>query len=281
MRGEDYDIVVDARGLVCPHAAAPSCRGALRHAQPGQVICLVAERCARADRRHGALPRAGHGLLGEALRLGAAPADSQAQRLKRSGGPAAAVRKRCAGTHRRVRRRRRARSACHGSGSSRRPARSAVRRCRGSLRTVSSVSSLAVFSRGATSRTLDDQFVRHDQLQCDVDRLVQPRQQRFERFALHEIARIAVEDEPPRAHPAVSGVLRACRARSRRTRDARRPSLLRLESQRGGLTAARKRSSSGNAGMLSSTLSMGPGVPLPQSPAPRVGRYAHDGRLPR
>lgn len=64
VRGEDYDILVDARGLVCPQPLR-LLRGALRHAQPGQVICLVA------DDPHALIDvtahclRAGHGLLGE------------------------------------------------------------------------------------------------------------------------------------------------------------------------------------------------------------------------
>lgn len=42
VRGEDYDILVDARGLVCPQPLR-LLRGALRHAQQGATICLVAD----------------------------------------------------------------------------------------------------------------------------------------------------------------------------------------------------------------------------------------------
>lgn len=63
-RGEDYDILVDARGLVCPQPLR-LLRGALRHAAAGQVICLVA------DDPHALIDvtahceRAGHGLVAE------------------------------------------------------------------------------------------------------------------------------------------------------------------------------------------------------------------------
>ncbi|HJU38826.1 MAG TPA: sulfurtransferase TusA family protein [Tahibacter sp.] len=41
-RGEDYDILVDARGLACPQPLR-LLRGALRHAQAGATICLMAD----------------------------------------------------------------------------------------------------------------------------------------------------------------------------------------------------------------------------------------------
>lgn len=65
VRGEDYDILVDARGLVCPQPLR-LLRGALRHAQPGQLICLVA------DDPHALIDvtahceRVGHALVGQA-----------------------------------------------------------------------------------------------------------------------------------------------------------------------------------------------------------------------
>lgn len=73
VRGEDYDILVDARGLVCPQPLR-LLRSALRHAQPGATICLIA------DDPHALIDvaahctRAGHGLTedetqGPVLRL--------------------------------------------------------------------------------------------------------------------------------------------------------------------------------------------------------------------
>ncbi|UXI69042.1 sulfurtransferase TusA family protein [Tahibacter amnicola] len=41
-RAQDYDILVDARGLVCPQPLR-RLRAALRDALPSQVICLVAD----------------------------------------------------------------------------------------------------------------------------------------------------------------------------------------------------------------------------------------------
>jgi tRNA 2-thiouridine synthesizing protein A len=64
VRGEDYDILVDARGLVCPQPLR-LLRGALRHAAAGSVICLVA------DDPHALIDvtahcaRVGHALVGE------------------------------------------------------------------------------------------------------------------------------------------------------------------------------------------------------------------------
>ncbi len=63
-RGEDYDILVDARGLVCPQPLR-LLRGALRHAPPGATICLIA------DDPHALIDvtahcqRAGHALIAD------------------------------------------------------------------------------------------------------------------------------------------------------------------------------------------------------------------------
>ena len=53
----------------------------------------------------------------------------------------------------------------------------------------------APFGRGASGDALDDQVVRHFQLDRDIERLVEAIEQGLEGRALGQVARIAVEDE--------------------------------------------------------------------------------------